>query len=225
MRGTLRLAGYLLVALLLVGLLIASPGVWATSAQTHLNQTIPTPTPKGTQPTEQPPSPTEVSPTAEPGQGTATPEPTGSATAVTSTLKLSLEVSRGLVWPGVTLQYTATVANPGQVDAQQLVLTIRLPDGLVPGPLHAGSPATWNGQTLQARLATLAAGDEIAVPFGASVSADAPAGGVLVTLATVTAADGGQAGAHIAVAMPPAELPPTGSSGGSSPCPAREAGR
>jgi uncharacterized repeat protein (TIGR01451 family) len=210
MRRNVRLLGYLYAIVALISLLAVGPHAWATPLQARHGQTVPTPTPRG----QRSPTPLPTEPPASPApQGTPTPggTPAASLTAeVTPALALVMEVGREQAWPGVTLPYTLTLVNRGTAAAQQIVLTTDLPEGLEPGPLPVGSPAAWEGRTLRAQRATLAPAARWVVTFSAVVRSDAPPGQALLNRATVTAAGGYQASASVTVALPPAELPPTG---------------
>ena len=208
MRGNARLLGYLCAILALIGLLAVGPQAWATPMQARHGQTVPTPTPRG----QRSPTPPPTEPPAA-TQPPASPEPTPAAsptTGATPALALVMEVSREQAWPSATLYYTLTLTNRGTAAAQQILLTGNLPQGLEPGPLPAGSPATWEGRTLRAQQAVLAPGARWVVAFTATVRPDALPGQVLLNRATATAAGGYQASASVTVALPPAELPPTG---------------
>jgi uncharacterized repeat protein (TIGR01451 family) len=161
--------------------------------------------------------------------------PAGQPTATAApALVLIAAVNREQAWPGITLHYTLTLINRGTAPAEQVTLTDILPEGLELTPLPAGSPAVWDGRTLRAEIATLPTRGRLIVVFSAVVRADAAPGQVLVNQATATAVGdpsaalrtgpstelrtgpsaalraGLQVDARVAVALPPAELPPTG---------------
>jgi hypothetical protein len=94
MRRNFHLAGYLLVIVIVLGSLAASPQAWATPNQTNENQTVPTRTPKPSGPTASPPTsvpPTAVPPTSAPptavppAPNTSQPQPTATRVGVTPT--------------------------------------------------------------------------------------------------------------------------------------------
>ena len=213
-----RLAIYLWVVILLVGLLIATPAAWATPGQSRHGQTVPTPTPRGAEPPratpvpppQQPPPATPVPPPPEP---TTAPQPAALPTATLQpapALFLVKEVDRAEAWPGVTLHYTLTLTNQGNGSAREVSLTDTLPEGLDPGELLSEGGASWEGRTLRTKIAILPPGATLSIAFSALVRADVAVGTILVNRAEATAADGSRAEAAIWVALPPAELPPTG---------------
>jgi len=222
MKRRTRWIGYLLAIFLLIGLSGVSPHAWATPEQTRPQQTVPTPTPKGARPTGQP----TARPTARPPEATTEPAATepaapatpGVATSIaTSTpapeLAMVKEVGQEQIWPGATVHYTVTLTNRGRGSAQEIVLTDTLPQGLEPGTVSPASGATWDGRTLRGRLASLPAGGTWVIGFTAIVRADVAPGAVLVNQAQIAAAGGRSASRSAVVALPPAELPPTGGRG------------
>jgi len=131
MKRNYRLAGYLLAATLLIGLMANGPQVWATPGQSSSQQTVPTRTPQS-QPTEPPPvatappptvppQPTALPPT-EPPQPTAPPptelpQPTVPAATETPTMAPPVgSTPTPLLTPVAGDALTLTVqANPSQV--------------------------------------------------------------------------------------------------------------
>jgi uncharacterized repeat protein (TIGR01451 family) len=218
MKSRARLVGYLLVALILLGLLIASPRARAVPGQTRAGQggTVPTLTPAGRRPTEPkpadtPPPTSESTPTVPaPSQTPAAALPATPAPA--ATLILAKEVAREQVWPGATVQYTLTVSNPGGGSARQVVVSDTLPEGLEPGEVLSGTDAAWNGRTLRAEVPVLPPGGRLVMAFTAVVGADVAPGAVLTNEASASAAGNLRAVATIDVVLPPVELPPTGGS-------------
>ena len=105
MRRNYRLAGYLLAAALLLGLMASGPQAWATPDQTSSAQTVPTRTPK--------PQPKEPEPTSMP-----TPMPTSTPTltpapaqAVVTAAQLNLRTG-----PGTTFDTITTLAKGDSLD-------------------------------------------------------------------------------------------------------------
>ena len=225
MNAKARVGGYLLVCLLLVGALIASPAVWATPAQTGLNQTIPTVTPKGSSPTDAPTSRPPTHTPAPPATDTPAPPPetvispaSGATFTVAPTatsaplpvLTLTLEVNSAIVWAGTELSYTLTLTNQGPGPARAVDLTLRLSEGLDPGEIAPGSTAVWEGNTVRLLVASLPPGEQRVIAISAVVRSDLSPGAVLVSEASVMVGADLLATARVAVALPPAELPPTG---------------
>jgi uncharacterized repeat protein (TIGR01451 family) len=225
MNHKTRLFGYLLVLAVLAVLLIAIPSAWATPEQIRAAQTVPTrtsepPPPPPSEPTNPPSSDSSDSgdqPTATPtisaeaplAPVTATPPGTRAAAAK---LLLRKEVAPVSAWPGATLHYTLTLSNQGTAAAQQIVLLDPLPADLVPGSIAAGTAAQWEGQVLRVQAETLAPNSRLVLVFTADVRANTRPGSVISNRASATADGNLRATASASVALPPAELPPTGGS-------------
>jgi uncharacterized repeat protein (TIGR01451 family) len=217
-RGA-RLFGYLLILAALAALCIAIPSAWATPEQSSSEQmTVPTRTPKPpspapSQPTERPASTRQA--TAVPTTAAATAAPVPSATrlptaAASAALALRKEVAPAYAWPGATLHYTLTLSNEGSASAQQIVLLDTLPASLAPGTISGSADARWDGQVLRVQAGLLPPASRLIVSYTAHVRADAPPGGVISNRATATAKGDLSVAAGASVALPPAELPPTG---------------
>ncbi len=218
MRRNLRFLAYVTVGLALLGLTLVVPAAWATPDQAGPAQTVPTRTPVRTYaptivPTE---APTTLPATPEPGgqpvttvTPEASPSPDTTATPPPAALRLTKEVDRSVVWPGLDVTFTLTLVNQGATSARQIVIEDALPETLVPGAIQ-GTAAAWDGQTLRARTPVLAPGGRFTVTFTARVREDVQPGGAIVNLASATAAGAGRAVAVAVLALPPAELPPTG---------------
>ncbi|PKO23487.1 MAG: hypothetical protein CVU38_03810 [Chloroflexi bacterium HGW-Chloroflexi-1] len=151
-----------------------------------------------------------TAPAATATPGAVTPGATG---APAPELTLVKEVDREQIWPGAEVHYTVTLTNRGRGNAQDVVLTDSLPQGLEPGIVAPASGATWDGRTLRGRLARLPSGGTWVIGFTAIVRTDVTPGTVLVNRAQIATAGGLSASARVAVALPPAELPPTGGRG------------
>jgi len=128
-------------------------------------------------------------------------------------LVLAKEAGLQHAWLGATIPFTLTLSNLGTASARQVVVIDALPAELDPGPLGAGTGATWDGRTLRLGVPVLAPGGRAVIAFTARVNSQARPGGVITNVANATAAGGLTALASVIVAMPPAELPPTGGSG------------
>jgi uncharacterized repeat protein (TIGR01451 family) len=223
-RGA-RPIGYLLVLFALAALLVAIPNAWATPEQSQSAQmTVPTRTPKPAattpppvQPTDAPAAtrpPTDV-PTVLPGTQVptlpvATPAASAATPATAARLLLVKEVAPAAAWPGATVYYTLTLTNQGTASARQIVIQDTLPDELVPGAIAPGPDARWEGQTLQAQVLVLPPGSQLVIAYGAEVRVNARPGSVISNSASAAATGNLQAAAGATVALPPAELPPTG---------------
>lgn len=214
MRRKFRLASALLAMAIMLGTLIIGQTAWAIPDQIQDNQTVPTRTPRP--PTAAPPTaapgPTSVPPTA--ALPTA-PAPTGTvpatATALAPAVRLGLSLTANpiQVWSGVTVVYTLTVTNLSAAAVRDVVLLDSLPAGLEPGAIIAGQGAAWEGATLRATMAELAAGAQAQIVFTARVAAGVPAGRVIVNQANASVGNV-SVQATAAIAMPPAELPAVG---------------
>jgi uncharacterized repeat protein (TIGR01451 family) len=224
MHPNTRLAAYLLVLGALAGLLIAGPRAWATPEQRHAAQTVPTVTPRSSprptvRPTDQePPTGTVAPPGTEAPGGTPVPAGTVSLTVAPAAqagaaLVLTKEAGLQHAWLGATIPFTLTLSNLGTASARQVVVIDVLPAELDPGPLEAGTGATWDARTLRLGVPVLAPGGRAVIAFTARVNGQARTGGVITNVANATAAGGLTALASMSVAMPPAELPPTGGPG------------
>ncbi len=218
MKRNLRFLIYTIIGLALLGVTLAVPAAWATPDQSRPAQTVPTRTPVRTfvptiTPTE---APTLVPGTPEPGgqpAATATPEASpfagATATSAPATLLLTKQADRTVVWPGVEVTFTLTLTNLGTTSARQVQIEDTLPATLLPGTIQ-GTAAVWDGRTLRARTPVLAPGGRLVVTFTAQVREDAQPGGAIVNQAAATAVGASRAVAGAVLALPPAELPPTG---------------
>jgi len=229
MSRSYRSLAYLLAAAALLGLSIASlrtregeasSPAWA-AIPARSNQSFPTRTPSGGQPTQTSPSATPrpggSNPTAPPPSTPVPPEP-ATPTVAPTVAAASLRLSAAMVaaplqaWPGSEVSFAVTLRNEGGAALQQLTLVDTLPPGLEPGTIAAGTPAAWDGRTLRAKLGVLPPGGQVTVQFTARVAADFSPGGVLVNQATASATGVAAASSTATIVLPPAELPPTGGS-------------
>lgn len=226
MSRKLRLGVYGALAMALVAVMVLSPQAWATPEQSRPGQgpTVPTRTPKPSPWPTDAPLPTEApgpqpGPTAIPGPADTpppasvpalTPGPTGLPLPTSASLRLTKQVDRRQVWPGLTVRYTLTLSNVGTGPASQVTIRDTLPKGLEPGAISGGAGATWEGQTLKASALLLPAGAQLVMSYTATVRRDATPGQVLINRATALAEGGLQASAEAYIVLPPAELPPTG---------------
>lgn len=212
MKRHLRFLIYTTIGLALLGVTLAVPAAWATPDQDRPAQTVPTRTPVRTfVPTI---APTEA-PTLTPGtpDTTATPEatplPGATATPAPAALLLTKYTDRNVVWPGLEVTFILTLTNQGATSARQIVIEDVLPPELLPGTIQ-GTAATWDGRTVRARTPVLAPGGRFVVTFTARVREDVRPGGAIVNQAAATAVGAGRVVAGAVLALPPAELPPTG---------------
>ncbi len=242
MKLSYRLAGYLVAAALLIGLMSMSPQAWATPGQTQGAQTIPTRTPKP--PTAQP-GPTSPPPTSRPAtslpptsppQPTTSPSPTVSPATGTPALEstptpaAATPTAIGTTPPGLNadaLGLTIEV-NQSQIWRGAAVLyTVTLVNrsgstlrnivlvSVLPIGLEPGearSGASWQGRTLRAEKDELAAGAQIQFIFQTFVGDSAPAGAVISSDIRASALGVPEVAASVSAAMPPAELPRVGGS-------------
>ena len=234
MRRNYRLVGYLLAAVVLVGLMASGPQAWATPDQTSSAQmTVPTRTPKPPTPEPQPSTAT-ASPPNVPPPSTATPQPT--ALAVTGTpplrptaspvgptltptatpipsaaaLGLTVQANPSRVWAGLPIEYTLTLVNRSANPVRNVSLLDALPAALEPGGIISGAGATWQDRTLRVQKDELKPGERLEIIFQAIVAANLAPGTTIANQVDASAAGGLQAKASAAVALPPAELPRVG---------------
>jgi uncharacterized repeat protein (TIGR01451 family) len=240
MRRNYRLAGYLLAAVVLVGLMASGPQAWATPDQTSSQQTVPTRTPKpqptdpppeatSPPPAERPPEPTSPPPTVPPAptvpaaSGTptlrptsapiaATRTPTATATSSAAALSLTVQTNPSRVWAGLPVEYTLTLANRSASPVRNVILLDTLPAALEPGGIIAGAGANWQDRTLRVEKDELKAGERLEIIFQAIVAANVLPGTTIANQVDASAAGGLQAKASAAVVLPPAELPRVGGS-------------
>jgi uncharacterized repeat protein (TIGR01451 family) len=232
MRRNYRLAGYLLAAAMLVGLMGNGPQAWATPGQASSQQTVPTRTPKP-QLTDRPPEATSSLPTVPP-PSTATPQPTTpvatgtpplrptptpfgatltpttTPTASAAALSLTIQANPSRVWSGMPVEYTLTLVNRSANSVRNISLLDALPAALEPGGIISGVGAIWQDRTLLVQKDELKPGEQLEVIFQAIVSASLPPGTAIINQADASAAGGLQAKASATAVLPPAELPRVG---------------
>lgn len=213
MKLTPRLLAYVLVALVLFGVLIVGPNSWAASLGKYAGITVPTRTPTRPFTITDTPAPPAPPTSSQPAPLTSAPVATATSPATPASaaaLTLTKQAARQEVWPGASVAFTLTLTNVGNGSARQVVLEDVLPPELDPGSVQ-GAGAAWDGRTLRARVPVLPPGGRLVVSFTARVREDAaPNGAAIINRATATAAGGLQAAASAVLALPPAELPPTG---------------
>ncbi len=223
MRRNYRLAGYLLAAVVLVGLMASGPQAWATPDQTSSQQTVPTRTPKPPAPKEDqdPPTatpaitPTATVATASPtvrATGTPIPRATPTPTATGVPLSLTVRANPSRVWAGLPVEYTLTLVNRSASPIRNVILLDALPAALEPGGIISGAGANWQDRTLQIEKDELKPGERLEIIFQAIVAANLPPGTTIANQVDASAAGGLQAKASAAVILPPAELPRVGGS-------------
>lgn len=208
MKRNRRFLIYTTIGLALLGVALAVPAAWATPNQARPAQTVPTRTPVRTfVPT--------IAPTEAPTLAPTTPEPGGqpgaTATEAPAALLLTKQADRTVVWPGLEVTFTLTLTNRGATSVRQVLIEDALPSELLPGTIQ-GAAAAWEGRTLRARTPVLPPGGRFTVTFTARVREDVQPGGAILNLAAATAAGANRAVAAVVLALPPAELPPTGAS-------------
>ncbi|MCU0502611.1 MAG: hypothetical protein MUC51_12770 [Anaerolineae bacterium] len=221
MRRNYRLAGYLLAAAVLVGLMASGPQAWATPDQISSQQTVPTRTPKPPDREQEPPTATPIitptaavattSPTVK-AAGTPIPMATPTPTATGVPLSLTVRANPSRVWRGMPVEYTLTLVNRSASPIRNVILLDALPAMLEPGGIISGAGATWQDRTLRIEKDELKPGERLEVIFQAIVAENLPAGTTIANQADASAAGGLQAKANVAVVSPPAELPRVGGS-------------
>jgi len=223
MRRNYRLAGYLLAAVVLIGLMASGPQAWATPDQTSSQQTVPTRTPKPPAPKEDqdPPTatpaitPTATVATASPtvrATGTPIPRATPTPTATGVPLSLTVRANPSRVWAGLPVEYTLTLVNRSASPIRNVILLDALPAALEPGGIISGAGANWQDRTLRIEKDELKPGERLEVIFQAIVAVNLPPGTTIANQVDASAEGGLQTKASAAVVLPPAELPRVGGS-------------
>ena len=142
----------------------------------------------------------------------AFPTPAGSPTPEVPKLALALSAEPPWAIPGRELTFRLTVRNEGDSEAKEVTARDELP-GLI-RPLEAISSqgeVLLEGQVVLAQLGTLSPEMAATVTITSVVASEAPLGGIIDNLVEVTSAEGFWQSVGVSVALPPAELPPTGS--------------
>jgi len=165
----------------------------------------PTPTP-----TRRPDEPTPT-PTREPDEPTPTPSPGVTGTVVAEKLVLAQTSSSGMALPGSELAFTLQLTNPGPEE----LLDVRIED-VLPASLLLQDVAVYGGEVETAgnrvtiTLERLVPGLTVVITVRAQVVADVALGTIIDHQPVVYYADVEQRWPLLSVALPPAELPPTG---------------
>lgn len=195
----------------------------------------PTPTPKATAtpsptpkpgatatPTPAPEEPTATAtptPTLAPGQPTLTPTPTGepsptpSATPTAAPLELTLNQtsSSAIALPGAELIFTLQLTNRGPQELRGVRVVDVLPSSLLLQDVAVyGGRVETVGNRATITLDRLASGLTVLITVRVRVAANAVPGTIIDHQPVVYYADGKQSWPLLSVALPPAELPPTG---------------
>ncbi len=191
------------IAWLCILLLGSTAPAWARPGQEPAYQTVPT-----LPPTRQPATPTPRPPAA----GTATPSPAPTTAPAGLTLEVQWRASVTMTVPGGQYTYELQVTNAGTVPAEQLEARLQLPVWvqLKEARLSAGQYRPKDKNTLIAWLESLPAGQSWTIITIVMVDPSAPPGMVLEAWAEVSGAGAVWKPPAAAVALPPAELPPTG---------------
>ena len=204
----------------------------STPSRTPTPETTPTPTPMWTPdvtatptptlkpgeptftptPTRRPGEPTfTLTPTREPDEPTPTPSPGVTGTVVAEKLVLAQTSSSGMALPGSELAFTLQLTNLGPEE----LLDVRIED-VLPASLLLQDVAVYGGEVQTAgnrvtiTLDRLAPGLTVVITVRAQVAADVALGVIIDHQPVVYYADVEQRWPLLSVALPPAELPPTG---------------
>jgi len=183
-----------------------TPDVTATPTPT-LKPGEPTFTPT---PTRRPGEPTPT-PTREPDEPTPTPTPGVTGTVVAEKLVLAQTSSSGMALPGSELAFTLQLTNLGPEE----LLDVRIED-VLPASLLLQDVAVYGGEVemvgnrVTITLERLAPGLTVVITVRAQVAADVALGVIIDHQPVVYYADIEQRWPLLSVALPPAELPPTG---------------
>lgn len=176
---------------------------WARPGQSPAYQTVPTlpPTRRPATPSPQPPAAT-----------TATPSPAPTTAPAGPALEMQWRASVTAAVPGGQYAYELRVTNAGTGPAKQLEARLHLPAQvtLKEVRLSAGQYRLEGKTTITAWLESLPAGQSWTVTAVVMVDPSAPPGTVLEAWAEVSRAGAVWRSPAAAVALPPAELPPTG---------------
>lgn len=221
----LRLMGCVLVGLIAFTL-ISAPGAWARPGMQPGFQTVPTLPPIHPPAT---PTPTEVpvipTPTGEP---TARPTPTRGPSASTTPppaeqptptpiqlspdLRAQFRAEPTAAAPGQRVTYLLVVRNVGAAPSGPLAFRMELPPALLLEDVlfDPGGTYTLEGYTLRGEIPSIAAGAEARLEIRVQVKADTAAGSIIQVAVELSFAGGVWRSPVAAVALPPAELPPTG---------------
>ena len=228
-RGWVSLVAILALGLMILALLTSSPRVWATTRQNRLHQTVPNWTPTPTETPRVTPTPTSTrapgeptftpTPTPRPGEPTATPEPTTAPfpppeeppAAALVELALNQTSSSESALPGTVLTFILQLTNPGPEE----LLDVRIED-ILPSSLVLQKVAVYAGQVeivghrATITLDRLASGQTVVITVRVQVAADAVPGTIIDHQPVAHYAGVEQRWPLLSVALPPAELPPTG---------------
>ena len=183
-----------------------------------------TPTPRPTSEETETPSPTPTrkatpTPTRAPEEPTTTPEPTTKPTsppektppAAPVELALNQTCSSAIALPGTVLTFTLQLTNLGPAE----LLDVRIED-VLPSQLLLQEVAVYSGQVettdnrVTITLARLSGGQTVVITVRVLVAADAVPGTIIDHQPVVFYAGMEQYWPLLSVALPPAELPPTG---------------
>ncbi|MGC8826006.1 MAG: hypothetical protein ACP5TV_03255 [Anaerolineae bacterium] len=176
---------------------------WARPGQQPAYQTVPT-----LPPTRRPATPTPPPPPV----GTAAPSPAPTTTPAIPHLQVEWRAGTAAAVPGGQFTYELRVTNAGTEQAEQLEVRLVLSAQVTPKDvrLSAGQYEIDPNHTILARLESLPAGQSWIITAVVVVDPSAPPGTVLEAWAEVRLAGAVWRPPAAAVALPPAELPPTG---------------
>jgi len=202
-RGRMPALAWWVLTWLLIFLLGGLAPAWARPGQQPGYQTVPT-----LPPTRRPATPTPLPPSA----GTATPPPAPTTAPAIPNLQMQWRASVTTTVPGGQFAYELRVTNIGATPAEQLEARVFLPAQVTLKETHlsAGQYQMEAGHTILARLESLPAGQSWSITAVVVVDPSAPPGTVLKAWAEVSHAGAVWRSPAAAVALPPAELPPTG---------------
>lgn len=187
------------LSILLVGSIAPA---WARPGQQPGYQTVPT----------LPPTRRPATPTPPPPAGTATPSPAPTTAPAIPNLQMQWRAGTTATVPGGQFAYELRVTNAGTEPAEQLEARLLLPAQVTPKEvrLSAGQYEIGTDRSILARLESLPAGQSWTITAVVAVDPSAPPGTVLEAWAEVRLAGAVWRSPAAVVALPPAELPPTG---------------
>ncbi len=229
-----RTASAIVLVLLIIGAVaVLGPGTAAWARPGQLAQTVPTPTPTSSEPSEPLPTATPVEPTPAPPptntpaippaaeevvspdqpNTSTTVQPAASPTPPSPTPELTLELVAEPPWaiPGRAITFRLAVRNTGPIEATDVIVRDELPELVVLRSAESDQgEVIVEGQVVRAHVERLATGATWTLTIQGEIPPDAPLGEIIDNIIEVRSAGGFRSSSGISVALPPAELSPTG---------------